>query len=67
MKMFNVTRHTVIVYSITATTANNDILDGDNIDIIELRNNSTRVDISCVEDNDFYRVPLMWRAAWSPN
>jgi hypothetical protein len=67
MKLFNVTRHTVIVYSITATTANNDILDGDNIDIIELRNNSTSDDVSCVEDNNLYRVLLMRRAAWSPN
>jgi hypothetical protein len=49
--------------SITPAAADNDILDGDNFDIIELRNNSTRVDISCVEDNDSYRVPLMWRAA----
>ena len=57
----------MIVYSITATTANNDILDGDNVDIIELRNKPTRADISGIEDNYLQRVLLVWRAAWSPN
>ena len=57
----------VIVYSITSTTAYADILDGDNIDIIELRNNSTRDDVSGVEDKNLQRVLLMWRAAWSSN
>ena len=57
----------MIVFSITATTAYNDILDGDNIDIIELRKNSTRDDVSGVEDKNLQRVLLMWRAAWSSN
>ena len=57
----------VIVYSITSTTAYADILDGDNIDIIELRKNSTRDDVSGVEDKNLQRVLLMWRAAWSSN